>query len=191
MGDLPAYAKALETMVTLAEQLPVQQTISIEPADPLSFAARMDQSLRGRDQDNRDFTWQDVWRLDDTQFSSLCSPPSPSALPQPSSSSSSSSASSVQARSGSVGKSDSLRSLMRSRRQSLVAPLSGTGDAQSPTPNGQDDSTARLAALKADGEPFYLREEVRAVLSLLQDHYLFEAAYSEFLTAIQCTPAAG
>jgi hypothetical protein len=188
MGDLPAYAKALETMVTLAEQLPVQQTLSIEPADPLSFAARLDQSLRGRDQDNRDFTWQDVWRLDDAQFSSLCSPPSPSALPQPSSSSSSSS---VQARSGSVGKSDSLRSLMRSRRQSLVAPLSGTGDAQSPTPNGQDDSTARLAALKADGEPFYLREEVRAVLSLLQDHYLFEAAYSEFLTAIQCTPAAG
>jgi len=52
-------------------------------------------------------------------------------------------------------------------------------------------STARLASHKADAEPAHLREEVRAVLPLLQDHYLFEAAYSEFLTAIQFTPAAG
>ena len=181
VGDLSAYAKALEVMVTLSEQQP--------------FSAAIAEGAGQGVQVRRDFPWRDVWRMDDAQFSSLCSPTTTTTTSSPAP---------APARSGSeagkpkAAKGDSLRSLMRSRRQSLAAPLSGTGDTPNPNPNpnlgdnGEEEPILRHVLNKAaDGEPSFLREEVRATLPLLQDHYVFEAAYSEFITAIQCTPAAG
>ena len=52
-----------------------------------------------------------------------------------------------------------------------------------------DDDQSREWSTKS--EIVSLREEVKAYLSLLEDHFIFESAYSDFVASIQSTPAAG